>query len=243
MWGQKTQSRWSGAATFVAAIAALATPAAARSDGVARKTPISMQSPAAAPFLVFGSAGTRLGAPGQVLERSRLRAFWGAPVDPGTPQALAWNVLVTTLSYQPTRNKLRLVQRFFDDQRYRTDAEAYGETDHWATVGEFMVHGGDCEDFAIAKYRTLVAAGFPEQDLRVLIVEDRIQRSPHAVLLARIGSATFVLDNQRQQVAAEADVANFRPLYSFNSAGVWLHFDPDSLQAPLSSILPTTRTR
>ena len=43
---------------------------------------------------------------------------------------------------------------------FRTDDAAWGESDHWASPLEVLQVGhGDCEDYAIAKYFSLIAAG------------------------------------------------------------------------------------
>jgi len=41
---------------------------------------------------------------------------------------------------------------------------------------------GDCEDYAIAKYVALREAGFPQDDLQLVLVRDRAVRQDHAVL-------------------------------------------------------------
>lgn len=46
--------------------------------------------------------------------------------------------------------------------RYLTDRD-----DHWLTLDEFMAQGGgDCEDFALAKYQLLLESGLPKEDFR-----------------------------------------------------------------------------
>jgi predicted transglutaminase-like cysteine proteinase len=58
--------------------------------------------------------------------------------------------------------------------RYVTDFTQYGETDRWsAPLATFATGKGDCEDYAIAKYVALRDAGFPTDDLRVVLVRDR----------------------------------------------------------------------
>ena len=68
-------------------------------------------------------------------------------------------------------------------ERYIVDAKNWGKSDYWATPIEFLSRGGDCEDFAIAKYTALRALGVPEERLRVAIVHDKEKNIPHAVLV------------------------------------------------------------
>ena len=45
---------------------------------------------------------------------------------------------------------------------------------------------GDCEDYAIAGYNTLTEAGFPHDDLQLVLVRDRAIQQDHAVLAAHL---------------------------------------------------------
>ena len=65
--------------------------------------------------------------------------------------------------------QLRLVNRFVNNRRYAHDrprraVATGGETrlkSHWQTLGEFLARGGDCEDFALAKYFLLREFNIP----------------------------------------------------------------------------------
>ena len=75
--------------------------------------------------------------------------------------------------------QLRLVNRYINKRSYRRDRRSSapsvtdgGEarlTNHWATLLEFLRRGGDCEDYATAKYFLLRELGFPADDMRVLV--------------------------------------------------------------------------
>ena len=70
--------------------------------------------------------------------------------------------------------QMRLVNRFVNNRRYSHDRPrrmegADGEArlkSHWQTLGEFLARGGDCEDFALAKYFLLREFGIPAPDMR-----------------------------------------------------------------------------
>ncbi len=79
---------------------------------------------------------------------------------------------------------------------YRSDARAFGVADYWASPAEALRNGGDCEDFVALKYLALRAAGFPEEDLRVVVLQDLVRGQPHAVLVAQLDGIRYVLDNQ-----------------------------------------------
>jgi predicted transglutaminase-like cysteine proteinase len=138
--------------------------------------------------------------------------------------------------------QLRLVNNYFNSKPYEDDARLFGVDDYWQFAEEFVRHGGDCEDFVIAKYRTLVAAGFPEENLRVVLVDDRVTLTEHAVLAARVGSAIFILDNQKVGIKLESQVTTYRPLYAFNRKNIY-YYKSDKPRQPLPEVVVTTRTR
>ena len=78
----------------------------------------------------------------------------------------------------------------------RPDLETYGQVDYWS----LPVNGeGDCEDYAMLKKRELLKAGVPPEQL--LLATVLTQRSaPHAVLVLRLNSGDYVLDNLRQRL-------------------------------------------
>ena len=53
---------------------------------------------------------------------------------------------------------------------------------------------GDCEDYALLKMKTLIDIGFPANKLALSVVLDR-HGGNHLVLLARLPSGDYVLDN------------------------------------------------
>ena len=91
--------------------------------------------------------------------------------------------------------QLRLVNRYINKRRYKGDRRQTslsvapgGEAmlrNHWSTLLEFLRRGGDCEDYAVAKYFLLRELGFPAEDMRVLVTYERSARDYHAVLAVR----------------------------------------------------------
>ena len=54
---------------------------------------------------------------------------------------------------------------------FRTDDNVGGDADHWASPLELLAAGhGDCEDYVIAKYCSLIALGTPVARLRLVYV-------------------------------------------------------------------------
>ncbi len=55
-------------------------------------------------------------------------------------------------------------------------------------------NSGDCKDYALSKMRTLLDVGFPSNRLALSVVLDH-DGNNHMVLLARLSSGDYVLDN------------------------------------------------
>jgi predicted transglutaminase-like cysteine proteinase len=111
--------------------------------------------------------------------------------------------------------------------RYVSDYEQHGVADLWSSPLETLASGaGDCEDYAIAKFAVLRAAGIPEKDLKVLLVRDLAVRQDHAVLSVRVDGRWLVLDNRRMALIETADLPEFMPLFAINHDGVSLFAAP-----------------
>ncbi|WP_271573288.1 transglutaminase-like cysteine peptidase [Bradyrhizobium sp. CCBAU 11361] len=111
--------------------------------------------------------------------------------------------------------------------RYVSDYAQHGEADRWSSPLEtFATAKGDCEDYAIAKYVALREAGFPREDLRLVLVRDRAVRQDHAVLAARLDGQWLVLDNRRSELIEDSGATNLAPLFAIDHAGVHLFAAP-----------------
>ena len=102
-----------------------------------------------------------------------------------------------------------------------SDLAQYGVADRWAPPLDALARGaGDCEDYAIAKYAALRAAGIGEDDLRLLIVRDVRSREDHAVLTARLDGRWLVLDNRRLLLLEDSQLPDYVPLFLIGVDGV-----------------------
>lgn len=148
------------------------------------------------------------------------------------------------------RAQLDAVNRWANAKPYVEDWVNWHVADYWETPGEFIAKGGDCEDFAIAKYFSLVRLGFPAQDLRILVVSDTATHGFHAVLAARLDGMVWLLDNFTADVVPLESKPQYQPVYSLNAQGWWMHSTP-SLQvagltitaAPLAAAQPVLLAR
>jgi predicted transglutaminase-like cysteine proteinase len=106
---------------------------------------------------------------------------------------------------------------------YILDKRNWGANDYWETPAEFMQRGGDCEDYAIAKYAALRALGVPEERLRIAIVQDTLKNIAHAVLVVYAETGAYMLDNQNDGLLNAETYTRYRPIYSINREAWWLH--------------------
>jgi predicted transglutaminase-like cysteine proteinase len=98
--------------------------------------------------------------------------------------------------------------------------------DYWETPGEFLARGGECKDYAVIKYYSLVRLGFSPDDLRIVVLNDTNINAFHAVLAVRLDGGVWLLDNQLQQVVPMDVAVQYAPIYSLNEHGWWLHSIP-----------------
>lgn len=121
------------------------------------------------------------------------------------------------------------VNRLMNKQKYIVDSKNWGKSDYWATPVEFLTRGGDCEDYAIAKYVALRALGVVEERMRIAIVHDNVKNIPHAILIVYTSDGALVLDNQNPDVlSADSLRTRYRPIFSINRQAWWLHSAPES---------------
>jgi predicted transglutaminase-like cysteine proteinase len=134
-----------------------------------------------------------------------------------------WRAFLETQREEAPREQLEAVNAFVNRHRYVLDKANYGIEDYWATPREFAKNDGDCEDFAIAKYLSLKALGWNDADLRIVVLLDTERMAPNAIAVAYGEGEAWVLDNQITEVTSSAAVARYRPYYSLNESGWWLH--------------------
>ncbi len=115
------------------------------------------------------------------------------------------------------------VNTLINKAKYMTDDSNWGQKDYWNSPGEFMAKFGDCEDFAIAKFVTLLTIGFPPDSLRVVAVKDLNLKVGHAILMVLLDGKAYVLDNQIPQVIEATKVRHYDPVFSINQKSWWRH--------------------
>ena len=110
--------------------------------------------------------------------------------------------------------------------QYRDDQEIWGVLDYWATPLEMLSKGqGDCEDYAIGKYFSLIAAGVPSVKMRLVYVRAQLDGSiqPHMVLAyyPSPNAEPLILDNLIDEIRSASQRPDLAPVFSFNAEGLW----------------------
>ena len=123
--------------------------------------------------------------------------------------------------------KLAAVNDFFNRRIvFREDIEVWQQPDYWASPLETLNQGqGDCEDYAVAKYFSLLAIGVQPARLRMVYVLAQVgaAQMPHMVLAyyAAPGAEPMILDNLVGELRSASRRPDLTPVFSFNSDGLW----------------------
>jgi predicted transglutaminase-like cysteine proteinase len=130
--------------------------------------------------------------------------------------------------------QLDVINRWFNRVGYVTDSANWQTADYWEPINEFLAKGGDCEDYAIAKYAMLRALGVPAEQMRLLIVEDKRKRETHAVLAVDTQGGMRILDNQLPDVTLIQDATNYHVRVAINENALWRMTDLPLVSASAS---------
>lgn len=152
---------------------------------------------------------------------------------PNTAETVArWRSLISDISTLDDAEKVERVNSFFNRLvRWRTDMEVWGQNDYWATPLETMARReGDCEDFSIAKYMTLLLAGVEVGKMRITYVKAQIggpysnATEAHMVLAyyPTPSADPLILDNMIDEVRPASRRPDLTPVFGFNSQGLWV---------------------
>ena len=167
------------------------------------------------------------------------------------PQALAGaralQAVLAGLTAQEEGAKLAALNQFFNRRIvFATDAENWGQVDHWASPLEMLGKGrGDCEDYVIGKYFSLLAAGVPVARLRLVYVRATIggpggEVAAHMVLAyyAQPGAEPMILDNLIGDIRPASRRPDLDPVFSFNGEGLWQGVGTQAAGDPAARLSP-----
>lgn len=166
---------------------------------------------------------------GQFLDRERLRTEaqqrYGTA---GLESVSDWLKLIELGRDQPVEERLERANQFINGRTiFQNDFQIWQAQDYWATPLETLGMGrGDCEDFAIAKFVSLVALGIPQDQLRLIYVRAQIDGAlsqAHMVLgyYPDPNGEPRILDNLVGSIERASARPDLIPVFSFNAEGLW----------------------
>ncbi|MGM0518571.1 MAG: transglutaminase-like cysteine peptidase [Campylobacterota bacterium] len=115
--------------------------------------------------------------------------------------------------------KLGHVNSFLNKVLSKEDIDSSSSIDYWATPKEFLIEGhGDCEDYVISKYFTLLELGVNKKHLYFSVVKVKNAQDYHMILLYldTKESTPLVLDNLSSKVVKLTKRKNLIPKFAFN---------------------------
>src|SRR5690606_15984614 len=136
-----------------------------------------------------------------------------------------WFRVIETGHKTHDSTRLQLANDIFNQSRFTTDAEVWQQPDYWATPTDFLIaDAGDCEEFAIAKYFTLIEMGMADTVLRITYVKALTLDQPHMVLAwyQTPAAEPLILDNLDPRILPASQRPDLIPVYSFNATDLWV---------------------
>jgi len=111
------------------------------------------------------------------------------------------------------------------------DIDVWRQTDYWATPLESLgKRRGDCEDYVIGKYFSLLALGVPADKLRFIYVKAVMGGSGSRIQVAHMvlgyystpDAMPLVLDNLLSSIEPASNRRDLIPVFSFNASGIYI---------------------
>lgn len=146
----------------------------------------------------------------------------------GRDRMLLWQQTLESSQNAATEEKLNAINDFFNQNIvWESDDFIWGTEDYWATPLETLTKGsGDCEDYAIAKYTSLVVLGVSPAALRLVYVKaNRNGLSQAHMVLAwydRPNGDPLILDNIEDNILRASKRSDLQPVFSFNGDAIWM---------------------
>jgi predicted transglutaminase-like cysteine proteinase len=155
-----------------------------------------------------------------------------------------WQHVVSDGHNLSENDKLKRVNDFFNRRiAFDDDMSVWGQSDYWATPIELIGQGrGDCEDYSIAKYYSLLELGIPINKLRLVYVKAAQSSLGTTIQIAHMVLAYYptptadpiILDNLNPNLVPASQRADLLPIFSFNGAGLWMGTGNTSSKSNLS---------
>lgn len=152
--------------------------------------------------------------------------------DAGLRRMQRWFAMLEAQNGKSVSQHLHAVNDFWNQQLLAgLDPQIWKEDDYWATPLESLGRGtGDCEDFVIGKYFSLIKLGVPSQQMRFIYVRARVGGvgSTRSVAHMVLGfyetpqSDPLVLDNLAATIQKASHRSDLTPVFSFDAESIYV---------------------
>ncbi len=130
-------------------------------------------------------------------------------------------------------DKVKKINEFVNDKIriFEDDIKVWGKPDYWASPLESIgKESGDCEDYSIAKYLFLKELNVPNEKLKITYVRAQMGGPSSKIFQAHMvlsyypepNSQPLILDNMIPEVRVASRRADLKPIFTFNSEGLWI---------------------
>jgi len=151
----------------------------------------------------------------------------------------AWDHLLQSSKDKSTIEKLHLVNDFFNQMKWTDDKELWESRDYWATPIESLIrNAGDCEDFSIAKYFTLLELGVSVNQLKISYVKILDFDQAHMVLAyyPTADAEPLIMDNMKPEILSTSQRSDLKLMFNFNDEGIWRQGAPHTRMDSVTKI-------
>ena len=139
--------------------------------------------------------------------------------------------VINNVKSLPEADKLKRVNEYINKKfQFIDDQTVWQQADYWASPLEMIgKSAGDCEDFSIIKYMTLVDAGVATDKLRLSYVKAKIGGTNSTLTQAHMvvtyyadpDAEPLILDNLISEIRPASRRPDLTPVFSFNQGGVY----------------------
>ena len=133
--------------------------------------------------------------------------------------------LLNTIKDKDESIQIKEINDYFNTLEYKSDALVWKKKDYWASRIEFLNREmGDCEDYVIAKYFSLIQLGISKDRLFLTYVKAIKYKQAHMILsyYKKKGAVPLVLDNIIKEILPATKRKDLRPVFSFNGEKIYM---------------------
>lgn len=154
---------------------------------------------------------------------SRVRGFFFAPENHRNSELRHWVMWAQTLRRLPVHQRLAAINaRVGAKIGYATDEAVWHRKDYWEDPLEVVRKGRtDCEGYVTLKMFLAIAAGMDREDMAIVVGRIPDLGIFHAVLIVRVGTTRYSLDNLRPEITDISGSMDFEPIYAVDMVSAW----------------------